>query len=104
MLNLSVLQRASGLTFCSPVRVLQKIWVSCSVSLRQKSVTEFAGKRQERVGQLQSATPSMSKQFSASWSIGCGSKLRLPLVSESEALSLVFLRSWVGQTKGRGCH
>lgn len=83
MLNLSVLQRASGLTFCSPVGVLQKIWVSCSVSLRLKSVTEFAGKRQERVGQLQSATPSMSKQFSASWSIGCGSKLRLPLVSES---------------------
>lgn len=56
------------------------------------------------LGSLQSATPSMSKQFSASWSIGCGSKLRLPLVSESEAPSLVFLRSWVGQTKGRGCH
>lgn len=56
------------------------------------------------LGSLQSATPSMSKQFSASWSIGCGSKLELLLVSESEALSLVFLGSWVGQTKGRGCH
>lgn len=55
---------------------------------------------------LQSATPSVSKQFSASWSMGCGSKLRLllVLVSKYEALSLVSLCSSVGQTKGRGCH
>lgn len=53
---------------------------------------------------LQSATPSVSKQFSASWSMGCGSKLRLLLVSKYEALSLVSLCSSVGQTKGRGCH
>lgn len=53
---------------------------------------------------LQSATPSLCKQFSASRSIGCGSKLRLLLVSKHEALSLVFLCSRVGQAEGRGCH
>lgn len=50
---------------------------------------------------FQSATPSMSKQFSASRSIGCGSKLRLLLVSKYEALSLVFLLlGWSDQGAG----
>lgn len=56
------------------------------------------------LGSLRSATPSMSKQLSASRSIGCGSKLMLPLMSKCGALSLEFLCPSVGQTWRRGCH
>lgn len=56
------------------------------------------------LGSLRSATPSMSKQLSASRSIGCGSKLMLPLMSKCRALSLEFLCPSVGQTWRRGCH
>lgn len=49
-------------------------------------------------GSFWSATPSVSKQLSANWSIGCGSKLMLSLVSRCGALSLEFLRFSVGQT------
>lgn len=80
-----------------------------SASLRLSSVTDLAGVGVGRLwvwaytcspaameagggaGSLGSATPSMSKQLSASRSIGCGSKLRLPLVSKYGALSLEFL-------------
>lgn len=52
----------------------------------------------EGLGSFRSATPSMSKQLSASRSIGCGSKLMLPLASRCGALSLEFLWPSVGQT------
>lgn len=58
----------------------------------------------EGLGSFKSATPSVNKQLSASRSIGCGSKLMLPLASRCGVLSLEFLCPWVGQTQGRGCH
>lgn len=52
----------------------------------------------EGLGNFRSATPSVSKQLSASRSMGCGSKLTLLLLSRCGALSLEFLCPSVGQT------